>query len=142
MKVNSSSVSFAVAPKFAGVKVDGTPGIGNNKSVNHQNNRGRRNYNSNFKNYKAGQDTGLFEGSEPTLKGFIYDYTGERNLDQFIKTTEQLRIYMGRTYTKYTADFLDAVDDLYLDDPVPPIHPKDTSSRWMNSRTTSQVSTQ
>ena len=62
------------------------------------------------------------------LTRFIYNYTGERNADQFIKTTEQLRIYVERTYTKYTTDSLDAVDDLYLDDPKPPIHPEDTSN--------------
>jgi len=61
------------------------------------------------------------------LKGFVYDYTGERNADQFIKTTEQLKIYVGCMYTKYTTDFLDTVDDLYLDGPKPPIRPEDKS---------------
>lgn len=33
---------------------------------------------------------GRFEGREPSLKGFIYDSTGERNPDQYIKTTKEI----------------------------------------------------
>jgi hypothetical protein len=54
----------------------------------------------------------LFEGREPTLKGYVYDFTGERMLDQFIKTTKEIKNYVGRTYTKYTADLVQAVEDL------------------------------
>jgi hypothetical protein len=28
-----------------------------------------------------------FKGQEPTLKGYVYDFTGERMPDQFIKMT-------------------------------------------------------
>ena len=64
-----------------------------------------------------------FEGREPTLKGFIYDSTGERSPDQYIKTTKEVINYVGRTYTKYTAEFTQAVRDLALDDPTPPVNP-------------------
>jgi hypothetical protein len=32
-----------------------------------------------------------FEGREPTLKGFIYDFTGKLMPDQFIKTKKRLK---------------------------------------------------
>ena len=64
-----------------------------------------------------------FEGREPSLKGYIYDATGERNPDQYIKTTKEIINYVGRTYTKYTAEFTQAVRDLELTDPTPPANP-------------------
>jgi Zinc knuckle len=64
-----------------------------------------------------------FEGREPSLKGYIYDATGERNPDQYIKTTKEIINYVGRTYTKYTAEFTQAVQDLELTDPTPPANP-------------------
>jgi hypothetical protein len=64
-----------------------------------------------------------FEGREPSLEGFIYDSTGERSPDQYIKTTKEIINYVGRTYTKYTAEFTQAVHDLKLIDPTPPADP-------------------
>jgi hypothetical protein len=43
-----------------------------------------------------------FERREPSLQGFIYDATGERNPYQYIKTTKEIVNYVGRTYTKFT----------------------------------------
>jgi hypothetical protein len=80
------------------------------------------------------KSTPKFEGREPSLKGHIYDHTGERNPDQFLKTTKEIRIYVGRTYTKYTADFTEAVESLELVDPVEPADPDPTNAlevkRW------------
>ena len=64
-----------------------------------------------------------FEGREPSLKGFIYDATGERNPDQYIKMTKEIINYVGRTYTKYTAEFTQAVRDLQLGAPTAPENP-------------------
>jgi hypothetical protein len=64
-----------------------------------------------------------FEGREPSLKGYIYDSTGERNPDQFIKTTKEIISYVGRTYTKYTGEFTQAVRDLKITDPAAPPNP-------------------
>jgi hypothetical protein len=61
------------------------------------------------------------------LKGFIYDSTGERSPDQFIKTTKEIINYVGRTYTKYTAEFTQAVQDLELTVPTPPADPDPTT---------------
>jgi hypothetical protein len=71
----------------------------------------------------AGRSQTKFEGREPTLKGFIYDSTGERSPDQYIKTTKEIINYVGRTYTRYTAEFTQAVQDLELTMPVAPADP-------------------
>ena len=61
-----------------------------------------------------------FEGREASLKGLIYDVTGERNPDQFIKTTKEIINYIGRMYMKYTAEFTQTVRDLELADLTAP----------------------
>jgi hypothetical protein len=61
-----------------------------------------------------------FEGREPSLKGFIYDSTGERSPDQYIKTMKEVINYIRRTYTKCTVEFTQAVRDLELMVPTPP----------------------
>jgi pyruvate/oxaloacetate carboxyltransferase len=43
--------------------------------------------------------------------------------DQFIKMTKEIKNYVGRTYTKYTADLVQAVEDLVIQDPVAPVDP-------------------
>jgi hypothetical protein len=64
-----------------------------------------------------------FKGREPTLKGYVYDFTGKRILDQFIKMTKEIKNYVGQTYTKYTADLVQAVEDLIIQDPAAPADP-------------------
>jgi hypothetical protein len=48
----------------------------------------------------------------------VYDYTGKRNPEQWIRTTKEIATYVGRTYKKYTAEFTEAVRTLVLDDPI------------------------
>jgi hypothetical protein len=57
------------------------------------------------------------------LKGHIYDWTGERNPDQYIRTTKEIVNYVGRTFTKFTGDFMQAVRDLELVNPPAPVVP-------------------
>ena len=64
-----------------------------------------------------------FEGEEPCLQGHIYDWTGERTPEQYIRTTHEISTYIGVTYPKYTVDFTAAVDTLDLIDPVEPPAP-------------------
>ena len=92
---------------------------------NNGRNRGRRDHRGNRQNNTGARNptTTRFEGREPSLKGCIYDSTGERNPDQYIKTTKEVINYVGWTYTKYTAVFIQAVRDLELTDPVAPPNP-------------------
>ena len=64
-----------------------------------------------------------FEGREPRLQGHIYDWTGERTPERYIKTTREISTYVGVVYTKYNADFTAAVDTLDLPDPTEPPAP-------------------
>ena len=64
-----------------------------------------------------------FEGREPRLQGHIYDWTGERTPERYIRTTREIGNYVGVAYPKYTADFTAAVDNLELTDPEEPAAP-------------------
>ena len=64
-----------------------------------------------------------FEGREPRLQGHIYDWTGQRTPERYIKTTREISTYVGVVYTKYNADFTAAVDTLDLPDPTEPPAP-------------------
>ena len=64
-----------------------------------------------------------FEGREPRLQGHIYDWTGERTPERYIRTTREISNHIGVVYTKYTADFTAAVGTLELTDPEEPAAP-------------------
>ena len=64
-----------------------------------------------------------FEGREPRLQGHIYDWTGERSPERYIRTTREISTYVGVAYPKYTADLTAAVDTLELTDPEEPAAP-------------------
>lgn len=111
----SNSGSPAAVPSSAGVADRSNP---RNRHRRDRRGTGRSANNTNTRRYQA-----RFEGREPSLKGFIYDSTGERNPDQYIKTTKEIISYVGRTYTKYTAEFTQAVRDLKLAEPTAPPNP-------------------
>ena len=67
---------------------------------NHHNNHRRKSNSNNFQMQSSMQ----FKGSEPSLKGHIYDFTREWNPNQFIKTTKQIKLFIRRMYIKYPAD--------------------------------------
>jgi hypothetical protein len=54
-----------------------------------------------------------FQGSEPTLAGYIYDFTNAGNSDQFVRTTKEVALYVGWKYTKFTGDLVQAVKVQY-----------------------------
>ena len=70
--------------------------------------------------------TPRFEGRDPNLKGFIYDFRDGRNADQYVKTTKEIARYVGRKYTEYTAEFVRAVEEHKLTMPKAPADPKGT----------------
>ena len=65
-----------------------------------------------------------FEGRDPNLKGFIYDFRDGKTADQFVKTTKEIARYVGRKYTEHTAEFVHAVEHLELTMPTAPKDPK------------------
>jgi hypothetical protein len=54
--------------------------------------------------------------------------TGEQSPNQYIKTMKEIINYVGWMYTKYTAEFTQAVRDLQLMVPAPPTHPDPTNT--------------
>jgi hypothetical protein len=48
--------------------------------------------------------------------------------DQYIKTTKEIKNFVGRTYTKFTGDLVQAVEDFSLDDPQAPTDPDPTNT--------------
>jgi hypothetical protein len=110
----------------APTNVDSGGATPNNYHRDSQRGGRRNNRRGNFRNNLAGRgyfSSSRFEGREPSMKGHIYDWTGERNPDQYIKTTKEVINYVGRTYTRYTGEFMQAVRDLELDDPPEPERP-------------------
>ena len=61
----------------------------------------RGNNNNNRRNGRRGQVAAgvaprtLFEGTDPNMKGFVYDVPNGMNHDQFSKTTKQMAIAMA-----------------------------------------------
>jgi hypothetical protein len=120
----SSGGSPATSGQQAGTT---TPNVRTTNSAGRGRSRRDPRRGSRFSSNSAGRSQTRFEGREPSLKGFIYDSTGERNPDQYIKTTKEVINYVGRTYTKYTGEFTQAVRDLELVDPTPPPNPDPTN---------------
>ena len=110
------------APKSAGSNDTGPNDPSRNRFANRnrRNNRGRRNNNAGPRKQDGGSSN--FEGRDPALKGYIYDYTGEYNPDQYIKTTDEIVTNVGRTYVKYKGDFTEAIKVLELNDLEEPAH--------------------
>ena len=79
----------------------------------------------NNKKKQQQQQRSTFQGREPNLKGHIYDLVNDP--DTFIKTTKEITILVGRTYTEYTAELSEAIKTLQLSMPTPPNDPDPTN---------------
>jgi len=130
MSTDSDGGAAGAPPSGAPPSGRGAPSPTAGRAANNQAGRGGRGGNRGRRSNQGGRggqrrvpQQPRFEGREPSLKGFIYDSTGERNPDQFIKTTKEIINYVGRTYTKYTSEFTQAVKDLELADPTQPEDP-------------------
>jgi hypothetical protein len=93
-----------------------------------QNHKGNRcNVNRGHANTTSIMGRARFESREPSMKGHIHDFTGERNLEQWINTTKEIFSFVGCTYTKFTPEFTKAVKELRLADPVEHTNPNLTN---------------
>ena len=66
-----------------------------------------------------------FTGREPAMNGHIFDYTGERTPEKYIRTMRELVAHVGLTYKSYTTELKDGLENLALVDPTEPAHPPD-----------------
>ena len=69
-----------------------------------------------------------FMGSEPEMNGNIYDVTPKSGTSKFVQTTRELKIFVGRKFTSYTTELVQAIDELKLDDPKEPEEPGDAAT--------------
>jgi hypothetical protein len=87
-----------------------------------------------------------FQGSESSLAGHVYDFAAG-NSDRFIRTTKEIALYVGRKYTKFTGELTQAVVDMELNDPEPPLEPLDAANplqlkRWELAEKVHQAKTE
>ena len=103
---------------------DESPRVQAASGGHHQGRHGRnqRRQGNRSAEYQRGRQP-KFEGREPRLQGHIYDWTGERSPERYIRTTREISTYVGIAYPKYTADFTAAVDTLELTGPEEPPAP-------------------
>ena len=63
------------------------------------------------------------------MHGHSYDLRSDHNSDQYINTTKELQLLVGRTNKKYTADLVRSIETLTLDTPTQPPPPADATDR-------------
>ena len=64
-----------------------------------------------------------FVGREPAMNGHIFDYTGERTPEKYIRTMRELVAHVGLTYKNYTTELKEGLENLALADPTEPDNP-------------------
>ena len=64
-----------------------------------------------------------FTGRESAMNGHVFDYTGERTPEKYIRTMKELVAHVGLTYKDYSTDLKEGLESLSLVDPTPPENP-------------------
>ena len=72
-----------------------------------------------------GNKKNQFTGRESGMNGHIFDYTGERTPEKYIRTVTELLAHVGSTYKEYTTDLKEGLENLALADPIAPNNPPD-----------------
>jgi hypothetical protein len=62
-------------------------------------------------------------GREPDMHGHLYDLCNDRNNDQYLTTTKELQLLVGRTMKRYTAELVQSITTLALVMPTQPADP-------------------
>ena len=87
-------------------------GRGGRRRGNHRDNRG-----------DDGNRRTPFTGRESAMNGHIFDYTGERTPEKYIRTMRELVAHVGLTYKNYTTELKEGLENLTLVDPTEPENP-------------------
>ena len=64
-----------------------------------------------------------FVGRESAMNGHVFDYTGERTPEKYIRTMKELVAHVGLTNKHYTTDLQEGLENLVLVDPTAPENP-------------------
>ena len=61
------------------------------------------------------------------MNGHLFDYTGERTPEKYIRTMKELLAHVGLTYKEYTTELKEGLDNLALVDPTAPDNPPESN---------------
>ena len=84
---------------------------------------GRRKGNNRENRTDDGNRKTQFVGREPAMNGHIFDYTGERTPEKYIRTMRELVAHVGLTCKNYTTELKEGLENLALADPTEPENP-------------------
>ena len=70
-----------------------------------------------------------FVGRESAMNGHVFDYTGERTPEKYIRTMKELVAHVGLTNKHYTTDLQEGLENLVLVDPTAPENPP-KETKW------------
>ena len=84
---------------------------------------GRRRCNNRDNHTDDGNRKTQFVGHEPAMSRHIFDYTGERTPEKYIRTMRELVAHVGLTYKNYTTELKEGLENLALADPTEPDNP-------------------
>ena len=70
-----------------------------------------------------GNQKNQFTGRESAMNGHVFDYTGERTPEKYIRTMKELLAHVGLTYKEYTTELKEGLENLMLMDPIKPDYP-------------------
>ena len=85
--------------------------------------RGNRRRNNRDNRIDDNNKKSQFTGHESAMNGHVFDYTGERTPEKYIRTMKELVAHVGLTYKDYTTDLKEGLERLSLVDPTPPENP-------------------
>ena len=86
---------------------------------------GRRRGNHRYNRADDGNRKTPFTGRESAMNGHIFDYTGERTPEKYIRTMRELVAHVGLMYKSYTTELKEGLENLTLVDPTEPENPPD-----------------
>ena len=67
-------------------------------------------------------------GREPEMHGHVYDLCNDNNGDQYLQTTKELQMLIGRKAKKFTAELVQSITSLELEMPEEPDTPDEATA--------------
>ena len=97
----------------------------NNRPPAHHGTGGRGNRRRNNRDNQSDENNkrSQFSGRESAMNGHVFDYTGERMPEKYIRTMKELVAHVRLTCKEYTTDLKEGLESLILVDPTPPENP-------------------
>ena len=100
----------------------GNAGRGGGREISGGRGSRQRNNNRDGRNDDINKKT-PFVGRESAMNGHVFDYTGERTPEKYIRTMKELVAHVGLTNKHYTTDLQEGLENLLLVDPTAPENP-------------------